>query len=91
MNTCRLGYLVDKLDKTDDWQHKLSPGELQRVAFVRALLSQPKVILLDEATAALDEPTEALLYRALKRKTAAEHHHQHRPPQHAQRVSRFQS
>lgn len=68
MNTCRLGYLIDKLDKTDDWQHKLSPGELQRVAFVRALLSQPKVILLDEATAALDEPTEALLYRALKQK-----------------------
>ena len=68
MNTCRLGYLVDKLDKTDDWQHKLSPGELQRVAFVRALLSQPKVILLDEATAALDEPTEAMLYRALKQK-----------------------
>lgn len=68
MNTCRLGYLIDKLDKTDDWQHKLSPGELQRVAFVRALLSQPKVILLDEATAALDEPTEAMLYRALKQK-----------------------
>ena len=68
MNTCRLGYLVDKLDKTDDWQHKLSPGELQRVAFVRALLSQPKIILLDEATAALDEPTEAMLYRALKQK-----------------------
>ena len=64
MNTCRLGYLIDKLDKTDDWQHKLSPGELQRVAFVRTLLSQPKVILLDEATAALDEPTEALLYRS---------------------------
>nr|WP_275112421.1 ATP-binding cassette domain-containing protein [Neisseria meningitidis] len=68
MNTCRLGYLIDKLDKTDDWQHKLSPGELQRVAFVRALLSQPKIILLDEATAALDEPTEAMLYRALKQK-----------------------
>ncbi|HEZ5575502.1 TPA: ATP-binding cassette domain-containing protein [Neisseria meningitidis] len=32
MNTCRLGYLIDKLDKTDDWQHKLSLGELQRVA-----------------------------------------------------------
>uniref|UniRef100_UPI001F0B90A1 ATP-binding cassette domain-containing protein n=1 Tax=Neisseria meningitidis TaxID=487 RepID=UPI001F0B90A1 len=68
MNTCRLGYLVDKLDKTDDWQHKLSPGELQRVAFVRALLSKPKIVLLDEATAALDEPAEAALYRALKQK-----------------------
>lgn len=68
MNTCRLGYLVDKLDKPDDWQHKLSPGELQRVAFVRALLSKPQIVLLDEATAALDEPTEAMLYRALKQK-----------------------
>ena len=68
MNTCRLGYLIDKLDKPDDWQHKLSPGELQRVAFVRALLSKPKIVLLDEATAALDEPTEAMLYRALKQK-----------------------
>lgn len=59
MNTCRLGYLIDKLDKTDGWQHKLSPGELQRVAFVRALLSEPKIVLLDEAAAALDEPAEA--------------------------------
>ena len=29
---------------------------------------RPKIVLLDEATAALDEPTEALLYRALKQK-----------------------
>ncbi|KLR95939.1 hypothetical protein M674_03665 [Neisseria gonorrhoeae SK708] len=35
------------------------PGELQRVAFVRALLSKPKIVLLDEAAAALDEPAEA--------------------------------
>lgn len=66
MNACRLDYLTGKLDKADDWQHKLSPGELQRIAFIRALLARPKVVLLDEATAALDEATEALLYRTLK-------------------------
>ncbi|WP_373740229.1 ABC transporter ATP-binding protein/permease [Neisseria sp.] len=67
MSDCRLGYLVGRLDTTDDWQSKLSPGELQRVAFVRALLARPKIILLDEATSALDEPTEAQLYTLLRR------------------------
>lgn len=66
MNACRLDYLTGKLDKPDDWQHKLSPGELQRIAFVRALLARPKAVLLDEATAALDEATEAALYQTLK-------------------------
>lgn len=68
MQLCRLDHFTDQLDKTDDWQHKLSPGELQRVAFCRALLSRAKVILLDEATAALDEATEAQLYRAVREK-----------------------
>ncbi|STZ75878.1 ABC transporter ATP-binding protein/permease [Bergeriella denitrificans] len=67
LTLCRLPHLVAHLDETDDWQHKLSPGELQRIAFCRALLARPKVILLDEATSALDEPTEALLYRTLRR------------------------
>ncbi len=66
MQACFLGHLTDKLDKPDDWQHKLSPGELQRVAFVRILLTRPKVVLLDEATAALDEPTEAALYTLIR-------------------------
>ncbi len=66
MQTCYLGHLADKLDKPDDWQNRLSPGELQRVAFVRILLTRPKVVLLDEATAALDEPTEAALYTLIR-------------------------
>lgn len=66
MRQCRLGHWHESLDKTDDWQHKLSPGELQRIAFCRALLTPAKIILLDEATSALDETTEAELYQALR-------------------------
>ena len=63
---CRLGHLIDQLDQHDDWQHRLSPGELQRIAFVRILLAKPQVVLLDESTSALDEPTETALYQLVK-------------------------
>ncbi|OAM29344.1 ABC transporter ATP-binding protein [Eikenella longinqua] len=67
LDACRLGYLKPQLDTEDDWQNKLSPGELQRIAFVRALVARPRLVLLDEATSALDEDTEAALYRLLRR------------------------
>lgn len=66
LEACRLGYLKNKLDEEGDWQNRLSPGELQRVAFVRILLIRPQVVLLDEATSALDEPTEAALYTLIR-------------------------
>ena len=66
LEACRLGYLKELLDTEDDWQHKLSPGELQRIAFVRILIPRPRLVLLDEATAALDEETEAALYRLIR-------------------------
>lgn len=66
LEACRLGYLKEMLDTEDDWQHKLSPGELQRIAFVRILITRPRLVLLDEATAALDEETEAALYRLIR-------------------------
>lgn len=37
---------------------KLSGGELQRVAIARAILKQPDIVLLDEATSAVDTDTE---------------------------------
>ncbi|MDO4878719.1 MAG: ABC transporter ATP-binding protein/permease [Neisseria sp.] len=65
---CRLEYLEHLLDVQDVWEQRLSPGELQRVAFARILLARPKVVLLDEATSALDEPTEALLYGLIRQR-----------------------
>ncbi|MBY0410191.1 MAG: ATP-binding cassette domain-containing protein, partial [Burkholderiaceae bacterium] len=63
--TCRLSALVERLDATDNWSLRLSPGEQQRLAFGRALLQQPDFLFLDEATSALDEETEAAMYALL--------------------------
>jgi len=46
---------------------KLSVGEKQRVSIARALLKDPPVLLLDEATASVDTATERLIQEALKR------------------------
>lgn len=44
----------------------LSEGERQIVCFVRAHLSEPSILILDEATSAVDTRTETLLLRALR-------------------------
>ncbi|MDF2635035.1 MAG: Xenobiotic-transporting ATPase [Pelosinus sp.] len=66
MKLCKLDELVDKLDQIEDWSHILSFGEQQKIAFVRAILQQPDWLFLDEATSAIDEITEAQLYKLLR-------------------------
>jgi putative ATP-binding cassette transporter len=50
-----LPHLVSRLDEVLDWAKVLSPGEQQRIAFARVLLTKPKAVFLDEATSALVE------------------------------------
>jgi putative ATP-binding cassette transporter len=82
-----LPHLVDRLDEVQDWAKVLSPGEQQRVAFARILLTRPKAAFLDEATSALDEGLEMMLYQLVRselpdtilvsvshRKTVEQHH-----------------
>ena len=84
-----LPHLVDRLDEVEDWPKVLSPGEQQRIAFARILLTKPKVAFLDEATSALDEGLEFLLYQLVRtelpdtilvsvsHRTTVEQHHTH--------------
>jgi ATP-binding cassette subfamily B protein len=45
---------------------RLSAGQRQLVAFARAFLADPAVLILDEATSSLDIPSERLIQRALR-------------------------
>jgi putative ATP-binding cassette transporter len=61
-----LAPLSDRLAEERDWAKVLSPGEQQRIAFARVLLSKPRAVFLDEATSALDEGLEFALYQQLR-------------------------
>jgi vitamin B12/bleomycin/antimicrobial peptide transport system ATP-binding/permease protein len=66
-----LPQLASRLEEEGHWNRVLSLGEQQRLGLARALLHAPQFLFLDEATASLDEASEAELYRLLEAKLQA--------------------
>ena len=57
--------LSQRLTDEAHWNRILSLGEQQRLGIARAILHRPDYLFLDEASASLDEPAEARVYRLL--------------------------
>lgn len=63
--------LLEEVKLSKDYLNKtiesLSGGEKQRIAFVRNLLFQPRILLLDEVTSALDQENSDIIYQIIKK------------------------
>jgi vitamin B12/bleomycin/antimicrobial peptide transport system ATP-binding/permease protein len=62
--------LAAHIEEEEHWNRMLSLGEQQRLGIARAILHAPDYLFMDEATASLDEPAEAALYKLLEQRLA---------------------
>jgi ATP-binding cassette subfamily B (MDR/TAP) protein 1 len=74
-NACQESFAAEFIDKLPEGYQtmvgesgiKLSGGQRQRLAIARAIIKQPSVLILDEATSAIDVRTERIVQKALDR------------------------
>jgi vitamin B12/bleomycin/antimicrobial peptide transport system ATP-binding/permease protein len=58
LTRCGLKRLIPRMDEEEKWDKVLSGGEQQRIGFARLLVMQPDIVIMDEATAALDAASQ---------------------------------
>lgn len=66
LRDCGLAELAPRIHEVAVWSLQLSPGEQQRIAFVRVIIHEPDWVFLDESTSALDLANEKNMYQLLK-------------------------
>ena len=74
LNACRIARVDEFADNFENRYHtvvgergvKLSGGQKQRVSIARAILADPRILILDEATSSLDSESEALIQEGLR-------------------------
>jgi len=71
LEICKLEKFIPRLQEVATWSDQMSPGEQQRVAFVRVFIQRPEWVFLDESTSMLDMPNEALMYDMISKELPA--------------------
>jgi len=67
LTVCGAGHLADRLDAVDTWEQALSASEKQRVALARLIVTQPHLVLLEDAFSCFGAAEQIALFDLLAR------------------------